>query len=78
MALRPITGRQQMSENLRLPYDRRSGIDRRNQLYDNHLPERRGGTERRVSVERRADWMKVFKWSSAWKELWGIDSHLID
>ena len=78
MGLRGITGRHPMTENLRLPYDRRSGIDRRYTFYNHHIPERRGGAERRVSGERRADWVKVSKWSSAWRDLCGINSDPID
>lgn len=35
--------------------DRRSGIDRRQFLYSQHIPERRSGRERRSRLDRRKD-----------------------
>jgi hypothetical protein len=61
-----------MGERLRLPFDRRSGEDRR-KSYDLEYflkggIERRGGKERRSGKERRKDWLPVSKWSSVWRE----------
>lgn len=57
-----------MTEKLRLPYDRRSGLDRR-KIYNlayGHVKgiERRSGKERRFGNERRKGWFRVTKWSS--------------
>jgi len=38
-------------EELRLPQDRRSGIERRRTSYVAHIPERRSGRDRRISDE---------------------------
>ena len=67
-----------MTANLRFPYDRRSGIERRRFSYVVHLPERRTATDRRVSQERRKDWIRTSQWSSAWRELYGIDRDLAE
>jgi len=55
-----------MTEKLRLPFDRRSGKDRRetiNRRYVRDEGESRRGKERRTRQERRKDWVKVTKWS---------------
>jgi len=60
-----------MDDKLRLPFDRRSGKDRRvmiNRRYSREVGvERRSGKERRARGERRKDWVKVTKWSSRLK-----------
>jgi hypothetical protein len=52
------------------PMDRRSVKDRRRPYHLAHLtyrgPERRDGKERRWQCERRAGWVRVSKWSSAY------------
>jgi hypothetical protein len=57
-----------MTERLRLPFDRRSGLDRRkiyNLVYSQVKgTERRSGKERRSGNERRKGWFRVTKWSS--------------
>jgi hypothetical protein len=68
----------QTVEDLRFPYDRRSGIERRCISYDGHIPERRSGTDRRVLGERRKDWIRTSQWSSIWKELYDADWDLAE
>jgi len=56
-----------MREKLRLPFDRRSGRERRvivNRRYVREEGERRSGKERRTRGERRGDWVRLNKWSS--------------
>jgi len=44
-----------MDKGIHSSLDRRSGIERRCFSYVAHIPERRSGTDRRVSGERRKD-----------------------
>ena len=62
-----------MAERIRSSFDRRPGIDRRCFFSAAHVPERRSGTERRVSGERRKDWIRTSQWSSILRELNGAD-----
>jgi hypothetical protein len=54
--------------NLRSSFDRRSGLDRRNEhSLDYFLKgggEKRSWTERRSEMERREDWIRVSEWVS--------------
>ena len=67
-----------MIEERRANVDRRSGEDRRRELYsreDNFRYFSVGGSERRSWIERRAEdeqrenWWRETKWSSLWLEL---------
>jgi hypothetical protein len=62
-----------MSSSLRLPIDRRSGIDRRLEYNPDYLlqggTERRSYEDRRIHDERRGDWNGISEWSSVWREL---------
>jgi hypothetical protein len=42
-------------ENLKSPFDRRSGIERRCISYVAHIPERRSGRDRRMSDDLRKE-----------------------
>ena len=55
MCFRLIKRNLQLRGNLRSPHDRRSGFQRRCISYSVHIPERRSGTDRRNSDERRKD-----------------------
>jgi hypothetical protein len=68
----------QIIGTLRFPYDRRSGIERRSISYDGHIPERRNGKDRRVSGERRKDWIRTSQWSSTWNELYDAEWDLAE
>ena len=62
----------EMTKKIRLPFDRRSGKDRRG-AYDLEYSlkggvERRSGIERRSGNERRKGWLMVSEWSSIWPE----------
>jgi hypothetical protein len=59
----------QMTENLRYPYDRRSGTDRRLSSYVARIPEKRRRRDRRVYDERRKDWIRASPWSSVLRDL---------
>ena len=70
-----------MLENERSDIDRRSGEDRRKELYsreDNFRyfsigeSERRAWRERRSEHERRKGWLRVNKWCSCWWDMWPI------
>jgi hypothetical protein len=62
-----------MEQQLRLPFDRRSGEDRRKIFNRGYFrlggDERRSRRERRSLHERRKDWIRVTEWSSSWREL---------
>jgi hypothetical protein len=49
MLRRLIKKKLESLEDLRLPQDRRSGIERRRTSYVAHIPERRSGRDRRIS-----------------------------
>jgi hypothetical protein len=66
----------QTTGNLRYPYDRRSGTDRRLSSYVARIPERRRRRDRRVSDERRKDWIRVSPWSSVFGDLYPHDRDL--
>ena len=61
-----------MEQKIRLPFDRRSGEDRRMicrlEYFMEGGIERRSGKERRSGIERRADWVSVSEWSSAYAQ----------
>jgi len=78
MALKSIKRKVRIKENLRFPYDRRSGVDRRCISYDHHIPERRRVANRRACGERRKDWIRVCQWASAWRELLEPEDSLDD
>lgn len=63
-----------MSTNRRAFIERRSGKDRRRNFHLGRLlykgQERREAIERRAIEERRNDWIKISKWSSA--PLWEL------
>ena len=63
---------QQMEQKIRLPFDRRSGGDRRKSYRLGYFmdggAERRSSSERRSGIERRADWIRVSEWSSVYAE----------
>jgi hypothetical protein len=69
-----------MRTSLRLPFDRRSGGDRRVEYDPDYFS--RGGTERRsyedrrTRDERRGDWMRVSEWSSVWRELFVAEEYV--
>ena len=62
-----------MAKRIRFPFDRRSGSDRRRIINRGYFrlggDERRARGERRFGRERRKDWRRVTKWSSAWVDL---------
>ena len=68
------------TEKVRLPFDRRSGEDRRKAYKLRYFLEggieRRSGKERRSGNERRREWVKVSKWSSVWPEFVSIKEFL--
>jgi hypothetical protein len=78
MSHRLIKRSVQTMGDLRLPHDRRSGIERRCISYVDHIPERRSGMDRRVSDERRKDWIRTSQWSSIWKDLYAPDWDFTD
>jgi hypothetical protein len=64
-------GKEIMDMRIRMPYDRRSGRDRR-KVYNRRYflkggVERRSGEDRRTGEERRSDWTKLTRWSSVWE-----------
>jgi hypothetical protein len=59
MLSRLIKKKLESLEDLRLPQDRRSGIERRCFSYVAHIPERRSGTDRRVSDDRRRELIRT-------------------
>jgi hypothetical protein len=64
-------GKEIMDMRIRMPYDRRSGRDRR-KVYNRRYflkggVERRSGEDRRTGGERRSDWTKLTRWSSVWE-----------
>jgi hypothetical protein len=74
------SGDPEMTERLRLPFDRRSGEDRR-KVYDLEYflkggTERRSRKERRHGNERRKDWVPISDWSSLWTGFLDIKSFL--
>jgi hypothetical protein len=66
---------QKMDQKIRLPFDRRSGEDRRRTYRLGYFSEggieRRTGKERRSGIDRRADWVSVSEWS-------GICAQIVD
>jgi len=66
-----------MAENIRLPFDRRSGKERRKShrlsYFLNGGSERRKTREQRSDRERREEWARVNKWSSVWSEFYDPD-----
>jgi len=58
-----------MEGRRRSKQDRRSGKDRRRSVSVVGLfykgPERRAADDRRINYERRKDWIRISKWSSA-------------
>jgi hypothetical protein len=70
----------EITEKLRLPFDRRSGEDRRKTYMLGYFLkggiERRSGKERRSGTERRKSWVKVSKWSSVWPEFVSVKEFL--
>ena len=70
----------EMTEKLRLPFDRRSGKDRRVaydlEYFQKGGVERRRGKERRSGNERRKGWVTVSEWSSVWPEYVDIKEFL--
>jgi hypothetical protein len=65
-------------ERLELHFDRRSGIERRRISYVAHIPERRSGTDRRVSDDRRRELIRTSSGLEIWKELYGNDRNLTE
>jgi hypothetical protein len=61
-----------------LHFDRRSGIERRRISYVAHIPERRSGTDRRVSNDRRRELIKTSSGLELWNELYGNDKNLAE
>ena len=65
------------ADKIRLPFDRRSGRERRNTQKLAHFlnggPERRKGREQRSVEERRDQWARINKWSSVWAEFYDPD-----
>jgi hypothetical protein len=82
MILRPAIRRSRMTKSLRLPFDRRSGVDRRKAYKLEYLleggTERRGYKDRRSQNERRKDWIRVSEWSSVWRELFDPKHYLAE
>jgi hypothetical protein len=66
-----------MAQKIRLPFDRRSGKDRRKSQKLSYFlggaSERRKGREQRSEEERRQDWDRINKWSSIWSEFYDPD-----
>jgi len=71
-----------MPQEIRFPFDRRSGEDRRKAYRVGYFLEggieRRGGNERRHQHERRKAWIRISEWSSMRKALLGADIRLDD
>ena len=71
-----------MPEEIRAPFDRRSGEDRRKVYSLDYFSqggiERRTGNERRHQHERRKAWLRISEWSSMRKDLLGADLRLDD
>jgi hypothetical protein len=65
-------------ERLELHFDRRSGIERRRISYVAHIPERRSGTDRRVSDDRRRELIRTSSGLKLWKELYGNDRNFAE
>ena len=69
-----------MKKRERLPFDRRSGEDRRKTYKLGYFleggVERRSGKERRSEVERRKDWLRISEWASIWKGIFEIRKFL--
>ena len=63
-------------ENLKSPFDRRSGIDRRCISYVAHVPERRSGRDRRVSDDLWKEVNRTQSGSRLLKTLYGNDRNL--
>jgi hypothetical protein len=66
-----------VADRIRLPFDRRSGKDRRKTQKLAHFlnggSERRKTKEQRSAEERRGEWERVGKWSSVWSEFYDPD-----
>jgi hypothetical protein len=71
-----LSEKSEIMETLQLHFDRRSGIERRRISYVAHIPERRSGTDRRDSGERRRKLLRMFSGSRLWEELYGNESNL--
>ena len=71
-----------MPQEIRFPFDRRSGEDRRKTYRVGYFLEggieRRGGNERRHQHERRKAWIRISEWSSMKKDLLGAEFRLDD
>jgi hypothetical protein len=65
-------------ERLELHFDRRSGIERRRISYVAHIPERRSGTDRRVSDDRRRELIRISSGLKLLNELYGNDRNLAE
>jgi hypothetical protein len=65
-------------ERLELHFDRRSGIERRRISYVAHIPERRSGTDRRVSDDRRRELIRTSSGLELWNELYGNGRNLAE
>jgi hypothetical protein len=68
------------TKKLRLPFDRRSGEDRRKTYKLGYFAEggieRRSGNERRSGKERRRGWVMISEWSSVWPEFVSVKEFL--
>lgn len=66
-----------MTERIRLPFDRRSGKERRNSRNLSYFlsggSERRRRKEQRTGQERRDEWARINEWSSIWAEFYDPD-----
>jgi len=63
-------------EGLRVPFDRRSGIDRRCISYLVHIPERRSGKDRRISDDLWKELNRTPSGSRLLKMLYGNGHNL--
>ena len=71
-----------MTTKIRFPHDRRSGEDRRTAYSLDYFveggKEQRRGKDRRLTDERRADWVRITDWSSVWEEIVDPEHYRID
>jgi len=65
-------------ENLKSPFDRRSGIDRRCISYVAHIPDRRSGRDRRISDDLWKELNRTPSGPRLLKALYGNDHNLAE
>jgi hypothetical protein len=78
MLRRLIKKKLESLEDLRLPQDRRSGIERRRTSYVAHIPERRSGRDRRISDQLWKELNRTPSGPRILKALYGDDHNLAE